>query len=134
MFIDLDWQKFVINADENVHCMVKPLEMWAVQKVMTIFKTEISQEDGAEKVKEALMDSNIFEKKELHAIVKEVLPQFAKDLTNVEIRLPGEEKRDATIEDVAGMDLFIVSSISILMHAFSIASLNIAEVKELKKK
>lgn len=131
MFINLDWQPFEVA--EEVTCEVRPLELWALQKLMGLFQGGVSPDKTQEEVQKELEKINPLEDPKLRAIIPEVLPKHARNLEGLEIKLPGEEQRKATIEDLSNIDQLMLMSIQILMKIFSLSTFDGGARDNIKK-
>lgn len=131
MFIDFDWSRYDLN--DEVHCMIKPLEEWALQEVMKLFQNEMKEGDTPEMVKAKFSNVDILMKPEIPELAKKVLPEHAKDLEGLEVRFEGEEKRKATIQDIATSPKMKLTAVTMLMYIFSKSSLGMNKMENLKK-
>jgi hypothetical protein len=131
MYLDFDWQRFDLNNE--VHCMIKPMETWAMEKLANFFGAEVGDEQKAEEVQKRLEKINPIGNKKFIELVKDVLPVHAKDLRNLDIKLPGEERRAATIDDVVKFDGLLFAGTIILGQVIRISSLSLVDSDRLKK-
>jgi len=133
MFLDLDWQRHDINEAEEVYCMVKPLEMWALEKLGNFFGAQAKEGEDLEELQNKFKNINPIGNKDFIQLAKEILPKHAKELTNLEIRIPGEERRTATIDDLVNVESLMIAAVTLLGKIISISSLTLVERDKLKK-
>lgn len=131
MYLDFDWQKFNLNYE--VYCLIKPMETWALEKLANFFGTEVKDEEKADEVRKKLENVNPIGNKDFQELVKQILPQHAKDLTNLDIKLPGEERKPATIDDMVQFDGLMFAAIIVLSQIIKISSLSLVDSNQLKK-
>lgn len=131
MYLDFDWQKYKLN--EEVSCMIKPMETWALEKLANFFGTEVGDDEKAMEVRKKLENINPIGNQDFIKLMKEILPQHAKDLENLEIKIPGEDRRPATMDDIINFDGLLFAGVIILGQVIKISSLSLIDSDRLKK-
>jgi len=132
MKIDLDWQKYEFNNE--VFCYIKPLGVAALQKVGGFFGEQTKPGDDLSKIEEKLSVMNPLSDPKFAEIMKEIIPNYAKDLTNLEIKFEGSSDYvTATIRDLVEHDELMLTAVTLFGRIVSISSLTMEDRKSLKK-
>ena len=148
MYVDLTWQELRLQEnyetdetdeegkpimdqrDSGVVMQARPLDYEPYQQVMTLLTEGLSKEDLQDEKKVAAA-FNSFSNPKLQGLVKGIFPEHLKELTGITIKeIHGE--RPAKVKDLYTYGHFLIISVQILTHLFSISSIG-EKVEPIKK-